>query len=124
MRQARRIVAILVILLAAATFLRAQDTTVYVTKTGAKYHRAGCSSLRSSSIPMAITAAAARYSPCLNCKSPVPSTTPTKAVAEAGVQQKLAVRAATSGRCQATTKKGTQCSRKAKAGSSYCWQHG
>jgi hypothetical protein len=28
------------------------------------------------------------------------------------------------GRCQATTKKGTQCSRNAKAGSNYCWQHG
>jgi hypothetical protein len=26
--------------------------------------------------------------------------------------------------CQATTKKGKQCSRKAKTGSNYCWQHG
>lgn len=26
-------------------------------------------------------------------------------------------------RCQATTKKGTQCKRSARAGSSYCWQH-
>lgn len=26
--------------------------------------------------------------------------------------------------CQATTKKGKQCSRKAKAGSNFCWQHG
>ena len=31
---------------------------------------------------------------------------------------------ATTGRCMATTKKGTQCSRRAKAGSNYCWQHG
>ncbi len=30
----------------------------------------------------------------------------------------------TTGRCQATTKKGTQCKRNAKAGSKYCWQHG
>lgn len=30
----------------------------------------------------------------------------------------------TSGRCQATTKKGTQCKRNAKSGSKYCWQHG
>jgi methylphosphotriester-DNA--protein-cysteine methyltransferase len=29
----------------------------------------------------------------------------------------------TSGQCQATTKKGTQCKRKAQAGSIYCWQH-
>lgn len=29
-----------------------------------------------------------------------------------------------SGRCQATTKKGTQCKRNAASGSKYCWQHG
>jgi hypothetical protein len=29
-----------------------------------------------------------------------------------------------SGRCQATTQKGTQCKRNAKAGSNYCRQHG
>lgn len=28
-----------------------------------------------------------------------------------------------SGRCQATTKKGTQCKRSASSGSNYCWQH-
>lgn len=28
-----------------------------------------------------------------------------------------------SGRCQATTKSGTQCKRSAQAGSNYCWQH-
>lgn len=30
---------------------------------------------------------------------------------------------ATYGRCQATTKKGTQCKRNAAAGSKFCWQH-
>lgn len=29
-----------------------------------------------------------------------------------------------SGQCQATTKKGSQCSRNARGGSRYCWQHG
>ncbi len=33
-------------------------------------------------------------------------------------------REAVSVRCQATTKKGTQCKRNAKPGSGYCWQHG
>lgn len=33
-------------------------------------------------------------------------------------------RAEVGGRCEATTKKGTQCKRSAKAGSRYCWQHG
>jgi hypothetical protein len=31
---------------------------------------------------------------------------------------------ASTGRCQATTQKGSQCSRSAKAGSRFCWQHG
>src|SRR5262245_17357051 len=30
----------------------------------------------------------------------------------------------TTGRCLATTKKGTQCKRSARSGSEYCWQHG
>lgn len=30
----------------------------------------------------------------------------------------------TTKRCQAFTKKGTQCKRNAKPGSNYCWQHG
>ena len=44
----------------------------------------------------------------------IPSASPKK---ETSVQPK-------STRCQATTKKGTQCSRAAKPGSNYCWQHG
>jgi hypothetical protein len=47
------------------------DITVYVTKTGAKYHAAGCSSLRKSAIPMKLRDAAARYGPCKNCRPPV-----------------------------------------------------
>lgn len=38
--------------------------------------------------------------------------------------EKPAARETASRRCAATTKKGTQCSRMAKAGSAYCWQHG
>lgn len=65
--------------------------------------------------------AAARYGPCNLCKPPVPATTPaTNAVS---VAPPPAAPAARSTRCQATTKKGAQCSRNAKAGSSYCWQH-
>lgn len=48
------------------------------------------------------------------------------ATAPAGAPSGAANRPATttsSGRCQATTQKGTQCSRKAQAGSLYCWQH-
>ncbi len=41
-----------------------------------------------------------------------PRTTPAPATA-----------AATSGRCQATTQKGTRCSTNAQAGRAHCWQH-
>jgi hypothetical protein len=120
-------------------------TIVYATKTGAKYHRAGCRSLSRSQIPMTLKDASARYTPCTICKPPITSAvestdpivgTPAKAAmptpanspavaTPAGLETPVAVKAgATDGRCQAITKKGTQCSRRAKAGSKYCWQHG
>jgi len=45
--------------------------TVYVTRTGTKYHRAGCRYLARSQIPMSLKEAAARYGPCSVCKPPV-----------------------------------------------------
>lgn len=103
--------------------------TVYVTRTGAKYHRAGCRSLAKSSAPMALKDAAQRYGACKVCNPPVWSASSAVPVATPpveSVQPKPAPAAARaqSTRCAATTKKGTQCSRTAKAGSSYCWQHG
>jgi len=47
-----------------------ESETVYATRTGAKYHRAGCRYLRSSSIPMSLDDAKARYSPCSVCNPP------------------------------------------------------
>ncbi len=45
----------------------AVETTVYVTRTGACYHRAGCSYLGSSSMPMPLSQAKQRYRPCSRC---------------------------------------------------------
>jgi len=45
--------------------------TVYVTKTGDKYHRAGCRFLSKSAIPTALRDASNRYSPCSVCKPPL-----------------------------------------------------
>ena len=47
-----------------------QEGTVYVTKTGKKYHRDGCSSLRRSKIPIALADAKLRYGPCSRCNPP------------------------------------------------------
>jgi competence protein ComEC len=46
----------------------ASEDTVYVTKTGTKYHKTGCSSLSSSSIPMSRAEAALKYGACAVCK--------------------------------------------------------
>jgi len=46
------------------------DVLVYVTETGKKYHREGCSSLRRSKIAMPLSKARDSYSPCHNCQPP------------------------------------------------------
>jgi len=48
-----------------------QTITVYVTRTGAKYHRDGCRYLSRSKIPIALKDAVKRYTPCSVCKPPV-----------------------------------------------------
>ena len=45
-------------------------TTVYVTKTGDKYHSAGCSCLKKSKIPMSLEDAKKKYSACSKCNPP------------------------------------------------------
>jgi hypothetical protein len=50
----------------------AGDVIVYVMKSGTKYHRAGCSSLRRSAIPMPLQEAAAKHNPCTVCRPSVP----------------------------------------------------
>lgn len=47
-----------------------QTQTVYITRTGKKYHRASCGYLRQSKIPMELSDAAASYGPCSRCKPP------------------------------------------------------
>ena len=47
------------------------DTIVYVTRTGSKYHRDGCSSLSKSKIEIALKEAFDQgYEPCKRCKPP------------------------------------------------------
>lgn len=48
------------------------EVIVYVTRTGTKYHRAGCRYLSKSAIPMALSQASARYNPCSVSRPPVP----------------------------------------------------
>jgi hypothetical protein len=50
------------------TTVQTKDCTVYVTKTGHKYHRAGCQYLKSSAIKMSRSEAIkGGYAPCKKC---------------------------------------------------------
>jgi hypothetical protein len=126
-RAARNFALALAILIASIALVAGQaasDPTVYITKTGAKYHRDGCSSLSRSRIPIKLSLAATTYGACKNCRPPVPEVVPAAAKPLVPVEDAKAPSApARSERCQATTKKGTQCLRKAKGGAAYCWQH-
>lgn len=46
------------------------DVTVFVTRTGSKYHRGSCSYLRKSRTPMKLSEARGRYGPCSRCRPP------------------------------------------------------
>lgn len=47
-----------------------ESITVYITRTGSKYHRAGCRYLSKSCIPISLEEAKKRYSPCSVCSPP------------------------------------------------------
>lgn len=116
----KRAIYLLSFVLLFASFVSAQK--VYVTKTGTKYHRAGCKYLKSSSIEVELKDIADRYEPCKVCKPPVLKTSTTQKNSKPTTSKKKDP--VSDGRCIATTKKGTRCKRKAAAGSNYCWQHG
>lgn len=48
----------------------ALEETVYVTKTGEKYHRGSCQYLRKSKIAIKLSEAKKRYTACSVCKPP------------------------------------------------------
>jgi uncharacterized lipoprotein YajG len=52
------------------TIEETKDVTVYVTKTGAKYHSAGCRYLSKSCISISLSDARNGYSPCSVCNPP------------------------------------------------------
>jgi hypothetical protein len=80
MRRLLTLILIVVALVAGGTGVHAQapvpapqtqpkEQTVYVTKTGKKYHRDGCRYLRSSRIPVVLKDAKANgYTPCSVCR--------------------------------------------------------
>lgn len=107
--------------------------TVYITKTGAKYHSEGCRYLSRSKIAIDLADAIDKgYGACSVCKPPtkVSSSKATKAKAT-NTEVKSQINQPTNSasqsisvQCSATTKAGTRCKRMTKSPNGKCWQHG
>jgi len=66
------LVIILVCMIAVVSNAAGQDTVVYITKTGEKYHTGQCSSLKKSKITISLGEAVAKgFGPCQRCKPPI-----------------------------------------------------
>ena len=72
-RASRQLILAAVLFTVGVSAALAQAEKVYVTRTGQKYHRDSCSSLRSSKIEMPLAEAATRYEACKICRPPVPT---------------------------------------------------
>lgn len=103
--------------------------TVYITRTGAKYHITTCHYLRSSKISIKLSEAKRQgYTACSVCK-PSTKVTDTKdqaTEADTTVLQPTPSKnpkPITASRCTATTQAGTQCKRTTTSTSGKCWQH-
>jgi hypothetical protein len=102
--------------------------TVYITKTGEKYHAEDCRYLSRSSYAIELSDAIARgYDPCSVCKPP---TAITKKSQNADNEPKQAeynapeIKSLQSAQCSPTTQKGARCKRMTKSTNGKCWQHG
>jgi len=97
--------------------------TVYVTKTGKKYHTENCRYLHISSYSISLTDAKEKgYEACSVCK-PF-STAPQTQKKEIENYNSSTNRSSQSVQCSATTKAGSQCKRMTKSSNGKCWQHG
>ncbi len=97
--------------------------TVYITKTGSKYHLSKCSYLSSSKISIDLNEAKERgFTSCGRCKpdKKLNSNVDTEKKNKKEVKKKTTT---TTNRCEGITKKGSRCKRNAQKGSRYCWQH-
>ncbi|WP_200979832.1 hypothetical protein [Echinicola sp. 20G] len=119
-------------------FAQAYGQTVYVTKTGSKYHKSSCKYLKYSSISLQLTEAKKKdYTACSVCKpssvvtsnkAGIPPMTASETnimtPAKASTTKSYLQSGATSVRCSGTTKAGSRCKRMTKSANGKCFQHG
>jgi len=125
----KRLFSSLILLIFLVSSFNTIAQTVYITKTGSKYHNDGCRYLSQSKISIdLVTAISKGYGACSVCKPSTHATSNTKSLTttETKVETKQELntsKTVTSQQCVAITKAGTRCSRKSELGSIYCWQH-
>jgi len=107
--------------------------TVYITKTGEKYHTGSCRYLSQSKIAIELKDAIDQnYEPCKVCRPTQDITANTikntgldeKEDPEIALTRNATSRNAESKQCTATTQKGTRCKRMTTSANGKCWQHG
>ena len=105
----------------------AQEKQIVASKNSNKFHYSTCrwaqriTAKNKIEFKSADEARSAGYLPCGTCK---PETSKeVKSEQSVSGNKNQSTQASDDGRCQAKTKKGTQCKRKAQAASKYCWQH-
>jgi hypothetical protein len=132
------LLAVLLAVLAADVYTQ----TVYITRTGSKYHTAGCRYLRRSSISVDLkTALSQGYGPCSVCRPPAAvekrekKTDMVRQTGKGSETNRLKPGVAAdkqalnenslqkSVQCSAITKKGTRCRRMTRSPDGLCWQH-
>ena len=108
--------------------------TVYITRTGEKYHTSSCRFIKQSGQALELKEAVKSYTPCKVCSPPKLST---ESLSDAGSSKPEVKKANTevepkstptpkasgSVQCSGTTKAGARCKRKTTAQNGRCYQH-
>lgn len=107
------------------------ESKVFITKTGAKYHKSSCRYAQTGWESTLSDAKDRGLTSCLVCKpgggsSSTPANSPsteTNSIRSTTPSSSKPAATTSTSQCSATTKAGSRCSRKTSAGSSYCWKH-
>ena len=99
--------------------------TVYVTKSGKKYHNENCRYLTNSTVSIDLSEAAGRgYTACKVCKPPKSDFTLPYGTEDKNPDEYKRTESQEKVQCSATTKSGNRCKRTTKSSNGKCWQHG
>ena len=104
---------------------QASDQSVYITKTGEKYHKSGCHFLKNSKKEITLNKAfQLGFSACSVCK-PNSNTITKSATSVISLYNKTSTTAqkVASTQCKGKTKSGTRCKRMTREPYGHCYQH-